>query len=114
MENPAAPFLFIGASSEKIYVYSRDSKGKFISPNEYEIPKANQSKQVYFQFLKKDNRVAPLYSFDSKNWLPNDTNAISGDRHTMVELAICSGSPTDKVVAKFGGVIPFNATKPGK
>ena len=112
-EKPASPFLFIGASSENIYVYSRDSKGTFLS-GEYEIPKANQNKPIYFRFQQKVNHVAPLYSYDSKNWLPNDTNALYDDRHTIVGLAVCSGSPSDKVVAKYGGVILFNATKPGK
>jgi len=112
-EKPTAPFLFIGASSEKIYVYNRDSKGKFLS-REYEIPKANQNRPMYFRFQQKENHVAPLYSYDSKIWLPNDTNAIYGDRHAIVGLTVCSGSPSSKVVAKFGGVIPFSATKPGK
>lgn len=112
-EKPAASFLFIGASSEKVYIYWRDSKGALIS-NEHEIPKSNQNKQIFFRFQQKENHVVPLYSFDSKSWLPNVTNAISSDRHAIVGLGVCSANPSDKVVAKFGGVIPFNTTKPGK
>ena len=111
-EKPAAPFLFIGASSEKVYVYSRDNKGKFLS-DEYEMPKSNQTKQMYFRFQQNENHVAAFYSFDSKTWLPNDTNAISSDRHPIVGLAICSGSPSIKMVAKFVAVTP-SATKPAK
>ena len=103
-QNPAASFLFIGASSEKVYVYCRDDERKFIS-SDYEIPKSNQSKPIYFRFRQTTNRVIPQYSYDSKNWFPNDTNTIYSNSCQLIGLAICSGSVSNKVIAKFGGVI---------
>jgi hypothetical protein len=101
---PNAPFLFIGASSEKVHVYCRDSNGKFIS-NEHEIPKLKRNSAMFLRFQQMENHIVPLYSFDAKNWLSNVTSAISGDTRSLVGLAICSGNPSNKVVAHFGGVI---------
>lgn len=103
-DKPNAPFLFIGASTDSVYIYSRDSQEKFLSTN-YSIPPAAQRRQMYFQFLQQQGRVVPAFSFDGypKNWLPGDPG-ISSDRQALVGLAICSGSPSNKVVAKFGAV----------
>lgn len=99
-----AAFLFIGASSSKIITYRRDGAGKFDS-TEHDIPKANQTKQIFFRVQTDEKHVLPLYSFDSKTWQASGlSNTVSKAAPMMVGLAISSGSSSSKVVAKFGGI----------
>jgi len=102
-EKTNALFLFIGASQQRGFIYSRDNQGKFTS-SEYEIPKNNQKKPIYFKFEEKENQIVPSHSFDSKEWIPSETYRISSNGHAFVGLAIYSGTSSNKVFAKFGGV----------
>jgi hypothetical protein len=110
--NSDSPFLFIGVSSERIYVYGRANKSEFIFW-EAKIPTGNLSKPVSFRFQQKDNHVIPQYSYDSTNWFGSNTNFSYENRLALVGLAICSGNPSSNVVAQFV-VSPTVATDPGK
>lgn len=104
-ERPNAVFVFIGASGSKIITYRRDGTGKFDS-SEHEIPKANQTKPIYFRVQADDKQMLPLYSFDSKRWQTGGlSNAVSKGGPMRIGLAISSGSSSNRVVAKFGGIL---------
>lgn len=101
-----AACLFIGATSTKIITHRRDDAGKFESV-EYDIPKANQSKSIYFRFQADEQYVFPQYRFDAKApWLTGGlSNTVSKTVPFLVGFAISSGNSPNKAVAKFGGVI---------
>ena len=97
-------FLFIGATPSKIIAHRRDAAGKFDSA-EHDIPKANQTKQIFFRVQADEKHILPMYSFDAKTWQAGGlSNAVSKVTPMMVGFAISSGNSSTKVVAKFGGV----------
>lgn len=107
-EKTNAPFMFIGASSTKIVVFHRDAAGKFNSSTN-DIPKLWQNKPIYFRIQQSDNmQLFPCYSFDSKPkvWITgSQSNAIPRSGATMIGFSVYSGSTSNKVFAKFGGVL---------
>jgi len=104
-EKANAAFLFVGASPSKIITYRRDHAGKFDS-TDHEIPRANQTKPVFLRIQVDGKHIFPLYSFDSKTWQTGGlSNAVPKGAPMLVGLAVSSGSSSNKVVAKFGGVL---------
>jgi hypothetical protein len=101
-----SPFLFIGASSEKIYAYCRDAKGGFFA-KDVDIPKAAEGATIILKFSPKDKQFVPVYSFNSTNWpsFPEDY-VISNSTQTLVGFAISSGSSSNRVTAHFFDVSP--------
>lgn len=104
-EEPTAAFLFIGASPFKVFGYRRDAAGKFDSIR-HDIPKASQNRPVHFRIQMDGTNIVPSYSFDKKKgWIAGgQSNAVTKGGTTLIGLAICSGSSSNKVVAKFGDV----------
>jgi len=106
-EKTNAPFMFIGASSTKIVVFHRDAAGKFNS-SAHDIPKLWQNRPIYFRIQQSDNmQLFPVYSFDSKPkvWTTgSQSNAMLRGGATMIGFSVYSGSTSNKVFAKFGGV----------
>jgi len=100
-----SPFLFIGASSERIFVYRRDSKSDFFSTN-LEIPQINQGNLLYLKFNQQVNSYSPAYSFDNQAWLFFTNFVIPATQQMLVGFALYSGDSSTKVYAHFVDISP--------
>jgi hypothetical protein len=100
-----SPFLFVGASLQKIFAYRRDAKGELFS-DEIDIPKADEGRPVILKFYPKDKLFALAYSFDAKDWPSFPDYVISNSTQTLVGFAISSGSSSVPVTAHFVDVSP--------
>ena len=103
--DPIAAFLFVGANKDHVISYRRNSRAKF----DYawaEVPKADRAKPIFLRIQKTGDRLASYYTFEiSKPWLPvGPTNEPLSAEVTLSGLVICSGTTSNKVVAKFGGI----------
>lgn len=104
-QKPDSAFLFIGASSQKIFVYRRDGKGSFDS-KDVNIPKDPAISMIYFKFDQKDGKSTAAYSFDSARWDTFPDLTIPVDTNTLVGFAQSSGSTTETVKARMVDVSP--------
>ena len=105
-DSPDAEFAFIGVSSTSIITCSR-SKEAGSTLAEHDLPISVRIKTVFFRFQQIDNHICSSFSFDAKNWVNSDTNSISADGKTLMGIAICSGKKLNKIIAQFGGMMPF-------
>jgi hypothetical protein len=104
-QKPDSAFLFIGASSQKIFVYHRDGKGSFDS-KDVNIPNDPAISMIYFKFDQKDGKSTAAYSFDSARWDTFPDLTIPVDTNTLVGFAQSSGSTTETVKARMVDVSP--------
>jgi len=100
-------FLFIGASSQKIFVYRRDGKGAFAS-QDVNIPKDPANSMIYFKFDQEDGKSTAAYSFDNAQWDTFPKLTIPVDGNTLVGFAQSSGSITETIKAR---MVDFSPTK---
>jgi hypothetical protein len=98
-------FLFIGASSQKIFVCRRDDKGAFTS-QQVDFPTAGGANIIVFKFDQKDGQYTPAYSFDSILWTSITNLTFQANEQTLVGIAQSSGSSTEIVKAKMVYVSP--------
>ena len=100
-----SPFLFVGASSQKIFAYRRDAKGELFYDG-IDIPKADEGRPVILKFYPKDKLFALAYSFDAKDWPSFPDYVIPNSTQTLIGFAISSGSSSERVTAHFVDVSP--------
>lgn len=94
-----APFLFIGASPQKVVLCQRDNKGELVCEKGADV---YQDKPVFLKFDKqKENQFVPAYSFDDKNWTPFQAYAFSTNAQILVGFAISSGNSSNRVKVRF-------------
>ena len=98
-------FLFIGASSQKIFACRRDDKGAFTS-QQVDFPTVGGVNMIVFKFDQKDGQYTSAYSFDSILWTPVTNLTFQANEQTLVGLAQSSGSSTEIVKAKMVYVSP--------
>jgi len=100
-EKPDSAFLFIGASSEKIFVYRRDGNLAFASTN-VDIPANSASGTISFKFDEtKDGKSMEAYYFDAEQWISFPDLTIPADANALVGFAQSSGSNEKVVKARF-------------
>ncbi len=104
-----SPFLFIGASFERIFVYRRDGKREFF-PSGCEIPNMKRDQTLYLRFDLQGNSFTPAYSFDSKvdfrAWTFFTNFAISATQQMLIGFALSSGNLSNRVTAQFVDMSP--------
>jgi hypothetical protein len=102
--NANSPFLFLGASSDKILVYLRstDSASKgILSTNSVAWPDKLKSSSLFFKLEQNGKAFSPSFSFDGKDW---DKTSFSGydfydlpsNGPAWVGFAVSSGSTSDR------------------
>jgi hypothetical protein len=96
-EGPTASFLFIGASSQKIYGYRRNVGGELFMTN---APIEGASIILKFE-QQKDNQLVAAYSFDHQKWIPFQNFAFSIRTQFLVGFAVSSGDPSNRVAGRF-------------
>jgi predicted nucleic acid-binding Zn ribbon protein len=102
-----SPFLFIGASDEKIFVQRRNDKGVFDTHNA-NMPKGGTN-GIIFRFAQtEDGKSMEAYLFDSPQWEPFPDLAIPADAQMLVGFAQSSGSDEQVVKAR---LVDISATK---
>jgi hypothetical protein len=105
-----SPFLFIGASSEKIFAYLRDASGQ-LSSDSWALGKSNL---LYLKIEYKGDRFTPTYSLNGSNW-PAFTNfALSAAQQMWAGFAVCSGGLSNSVTAHFVDLLQNNVSIPKK
>ena len=90
-QTPDSAFLFIGASSQKIFVYRRDGKGVFAS-QDVDIPNNPAIGIIHFKFDQENGKSTAGYSFDSTQWETFPKLTIPVDGNTLVGFAQSSGA----------------------
>jgi len=105
-QKPDSTFLFIGASSQKIFVCRRDGKGAFASQDVVDIPKDTAIGMIYFKFDQENGKSTAAYSFDSAQWVAFPKLTIPVDGNTLVGFAQSSGSITEIIKARMVDVSP--------
>ena len=104
-QKPDSAFLFIGASSQMIFVYRRDDKGAFDSTN-VDIPK-EAAISIIVKFAQTEGGKSMEASlFDSKQWFPFPKLTIPVNAKTLVGFAQSSGNNEKVVKAQFIDVSP--------
>jgi hypothetical protein len=93
-------FLFIGATSQQIYLYRRDSKGEYDHTN-YAYSKLNSNISFRFSLEVKDGKWIPNYSVDSVNWIPFKQFEFSTESNALVGFAQAYGINNLPAKAKF-------------
>lgn len=104
-QKPDSTFLFIGASSQKIFVYRRDGKGAFAF-QDVNIPEDPSISMIYFKFDQEDGKSTAGYSFNNAQWDTFPKLSISVDGNTLVGFAQSSGSTTETIKARMVDVSP--------
>ena len=104
-QKPDSVFLFIGASSQKIFVYRRDGKGAFAS-QDVNIPNNPAIGMIYFKFDQENGKSTAAYSYDSAQWEAFPKLTIPVDGNTLVGFAQSSGSITETIKARMEDVSP--------
>jgi hypothetical protein len=101
---PTSPFLFIGASSQKIFAYLRDEKGE-LSFKDINIQSANQGKPVFLRLHQnqENNKFVATYAFtsNSKDEPSFQDYAISADKKMLIGFTLWSESPANLIIAHF-------------
>ena len=94
-------FLFLGASSQKIFAYRRSGNGEFIW-RAMDIPK-KISNGINFKFFKtnEDKSMSASYSGDDMKWILFTNYSIPVNGKTLVGFAQISGNNNDVVKARF-------------
>lgn len=79
-----APFLFIGATAQKVHLYRRLGKNGYASTN-VDLSKVGEGNVFVFKFEEREGRCIPSYTLDSVNWtsfehfdFPVGTNSLVG------------------------------------
>jgi hypothetical protein len=106
-QDPTAAFLFIGANRDQVVSYRRNATTEF-HHSETPIPISERAKPILLRIEKTGDRLVAYYTLASyKSWFPvGPTNESVIAEATLSGLAVCSGSTSNRVVAKFGGVLP--------
>jgi len=102
-EKQDSPFLFLGASSDRIHVDLRNDRGRFFS-NEVDIPNTMRGKPIIFKLDDQTNHFAPAYSYTGSQWASFGRfqgYEISFKEQVWVGFAACSGSLSNEVTARF-------------
>ena len=97
-----SPFLFIGASSEKILVYRSDGKDQFT--NQTIAAQAPLRHGVTLAFQQTNKMVIPAYGSDSSK-LHSCEDFAEPEGQKLVGLALFSGTFSNKMTAQFQPVI---------
>ena len=92
-----SPFFFIGASSQKIFAYSRDSAQRF-SYRELEM---TQSTPLIVRFRHDRNQLIADFTFDYEHWSAFQTNGTFANKRVMAGFAAYSGSLSNGISAQF-------------
>jgi hypothetical protein len=105
-EKQDSPFLFVGASSERILVDLRpavtNSRGKLFSDG-IDIPNNLKGKPIFLRLDDQNNLFTPSYSIDGKHWAfaPFPGYEIYFKGQVWVGFAACSGTLLNEVTARF-------------
>jgi hypothetical protein len=96
-----SPFLFIGTSSKRIYVYRRDGQRTLVN-NSVPVPDNTTAGIMYFKFDQTENgQYSAAYSFDFRQWFELSGLRLAVDSNSLVGFAQCSGNNEDIVRARF-------------
>jgi hypothetical protein len=106
-EKPDSAFLFIGASSQKVVLCRRDSKGIFVS-QEADYPGANENSSIMLKFDQNGGKYSAAYSIDFKNWLQfqDQDLVLPANAQTRVGFAQSSGNTAETVRAIMVELLP--------
>jgi len=98
-DKAGAPFLFIGASPEKVVSCRRNNKGELAPEEAAEI---GRGRTIFLKFdRKKDNQFVPAYSQDDEHWTPFEAYEFSTNTQVLVGFAISSGNLSNRVEVSF-------------
>ena len=102
-----AAFLFVGANESGVIAYGRDGLSKF-HQSQVRIAEEARAKAILLRIEKKGERRVASYAIEShKSWQPvNLTNEWFCSEPVLSGLAVCSGSLSNRVGAKFESVSP--------
>jgi hypothetical protein len=103
-KKPDSAFLFIGTSSQNIFVNCRDRKGSFVS-QVVNIPNPSIN-MIYFKFDQKNGKSTAAYSFDSAQWCAFPEFTIPVDANALVGFAQSSGSIAETIKARMVDISP--------
>jgi hypothetical protein len=106
-QSPVSSFLFIGASSQKIFAFRRATNGGVLLKQETDLPKAVEGFAVILKFdQQKDDQLVSAYSFDHDNWEPCQAVAFPTNAQLLVGFALCSGNTSTNFAAHFIKLFP--------
>jgi GTPase-associated protein 1, N-terminal domain type 2 len=99
--NPNSPFLFIGASSQKIVFAYRDSLAQF-HREEFAMP-ANSQDPLIVRIQQEDNQATAAYCVNrsSDAWSSLPPVPIASTQPLLIGFALYSGSSSNALAAQF-------------
>ena len=103
-KEPTSSFLFIGASSQKIFAYRRDATGGLFFTNAIieRVPIALKFEQ------QKDNQFVAAYSFDHQAWPSFQGYVFPAHTQSLMGFATWSGDSSNRVTGRFVVLSPKN------
>lgn len=97
-EKPNSAFVFIGVSSERVFMSCRETNGQ-TALTEYKLPTL-KSKAIILRVVREANCFVPGYLSSSSGWTEG-TNFLSLQDPVLAGFVVASGSISNTVTAQF-------------